>query len=62
MWKVKQDVSILTNVYKPPEEGSFRDTCRRYRKPAIAKDYSQHMGYVNKGDRTANNYSVSQRT
>jgi hypothetical protein len=48
IWKDNQNVNILTNVYQPPAEGSFRDTHRKYHKPANTEDYSQHAGYVNK--------------
>jgi hypothetical protein len=62
IWKGKSDVCMLTVVYKPPAEGNFCDECGRAHKPTIAEDYSRHMGYVDKGDRMANSYSVSQRT
>jgi hypothetical protein len=30
--------------------------------PQILMDYNRHMGYVDKGDRKANSYSISRRT
>jgi hypothetical protein len=62
IWKDKWDVCILINVHKPPAEDNFYDEHRRAHKPAIIEDYSQQMDYVDKGDRTANSYSVSWRT
>jgi hypothetical protein len=40
IWKDKGDMHILTNIHRPPTEGNFYVT-----------DYSQHMGFINKGDR-----------
>jgi len=34
----------------------------RQEKPQIVTDYNHHMGYVDKGDRMANIYSISRRT
>jgi hypothetical protein len=49
----------MTNVHKPLAERTFRDEFRRTaHKTAIAENYSWHMGYVNKGDRTANYFQL----
>jgi hypothetical protein len=42
----------------PPAEGTFCDEHGRAHKPVIVEDYSQKMGYVDKGDRMANSYSI----
>jgi hypothetical protein len=53
---------ILTNIHDPPAEGNFCDESGNALKPAIVADYNRHMGYVDKGDRMANSYSISRRT
>jgi len=54
-------VHLLTNMHRPPTKGRFRDDHGKAQKPVIV-DYSQHMGYRDKGDRMANSCSVSHRT
>jgi hypothetical protein len=41
-----------------PVEGNFYDKHGKAHKHTNAEGYEQHMGYANKGDRTANSYSV----
>ena len=53
---------MLANIYSAPAEGTFCNDGRKAIKPQIVMDYNHHMGYVDKGDRKANSYSVSQRT
>ncbi|PNF24699.1 hypothetical protein B7P43_G17356 [Cryptotermes secundus] len=60
VWKDKCDVYILTNMHCPPAEGSFCDEHENAIKPAIVVDYNKHMDYVQKVDRMANSYSISQ--
>jgi hypothetical protein len=52
----------LTNIHNPPAEGNFSDEQGNAVKPLIVEDYNRHMGYVDKGDRMANSYSVSRCT
>ena len=62
VWRDKRDVHILTNIHDAPAEGNFCDTNRKAIKPQIVADYNRHMGYVDKGDRMANSYSINRRT
>jgi len=62
LWRDKRDVSILTNIHDPPEEGNFCNNNGKAIKPQIVADYNRHMGYVYKGDRIANSYSINRRT
>lgn len=62
LWRDKRDVRILTNIHDPPAEGNFRDSNGKAIKPQIVADYNRHMGYVDKGDRMANSYSINRRT
>jgi hypothetical protein len=54
-------VRILTNTHKPPAERNFCDESGRAHKPVTVEDYSQNTDCVNKGERTADSYSISQR-
>jgi len=62
LWRDKRDVRILTNIHDPPAEGNFCDNNGKAIKPQIVADYNSHMGYVDKGDRMANSYSINRRT
>ena len=62
LWKDKRDVYLLTNIHNAPLEGNFCHSNGKAVKPQIVMDYSRHMGYVDKGDRKANSYSISRRT
>jgi hypothetical protein len=62
LWRDKRNVHILTNIHDAPVEGNFCDTNRKGIKPQIVADYNRHMGYVDKGDRMANSYSINRRT
>jgi hypothetical protein len=62
LWKDKHDLHILTNIHDPPAEGNFWDSNGKAIKPQIVEDYNRHMGYVDKGDRMANSYSIDHRT
>jgi len=61
LWRDKRDVCILTNIHDPPSKGNFCDNSKAI-KPQIVADYNCHMGYVDKGDRMANSYSINSRT
>jgi len=43
-------------------EGNFCNEGGKAIKPQIVMDYNYHMGYVDKGDRMANSYSISCHT
>jgi hypothetical protein len=53
---------MLTNIHNAPVEGDFCNEGGKAIKPQIVMDYNHHMGYVVKGDRMANSYSISCRT
>jgi len=52
---------MLTNIHKAPAEVNFCNG-RKAIQPQIVIAYNRHMGYVDKGDRMANSYSISRRT
>jgi len=62
VWRDKRDVRMLTNIHNAPAEGNFCNEGGKAIKPQIVMDYNHHMGYVDKGDRLANSYSISHRT
>lgn len=62
IWKDKQDMHVLTNVYQPTAEANLCDRSGIGHKPANVEDCSQYTGYVNRQERMANSYSVSQGT
>jgi len=62
LWQDKTDVCMLTNIHNAPAEGNFCSEGGKAIKPQIVKDYNHHMGYVDKGDRMANSYSISCHT
>ena len=53
---------MLINIHIAPAEGNFFNEGGKAIKPQIVMDYKHHMGYVDKGDRMANSYSISRRT
>jgi hypothetical protein len=53
---------MLTNIHDSPAEGNLCDSNGKAIKPQIVADYSRHMGYVDKGGRMANSYSIYRRT
>jgi hypothetical protein len=58
----KRDVRILTNIRDAPAKGNFCDKNGKAIMPQIVTDYNRHVGYVDKGDRMANSYSMNRRT
>jgi hypothetical protein len=63
LWRDKRDIFMLTNMHNTPaEKGNFCDEKGSALKPLIVEDYNHHMGYVDKGDRMANSYSISHCT
>jgi hypothetical protein len=61
LWRDKRDIYVLTNIHDFTE-GKFCDSNRKAIKPQIVADYSRHRGFVCKGDRIANSYSICCRT
>lgn len=59
LWRDKHDVQILTNIYDSSAEGNFCDNIGKTIKLQIVSDYTHRVGYVDKGDRTANSYSIN---
>jgi len=53
---------MLTNIHSAPAEGNFCNEGGKAIKPQIVMDYNHHTGYVDKGDRMANSYSISWHT
>jgi hypothetical protein len=50
-------------MHNPPaKEGNFCDEHGNALKPQVALDCNQHMGYVDKGDRMTNSYSIQRWT
>jgi len=62
LWRDKRDVCMLTNIHNAPAEGNFFNEGGKAIKPQIVMDYNHHMGYVDKGDRMVNSYSIGHRT
>jgi len=62
LWRDKRNVRILTNIHNAPAEDNFCDNNRKAIKLQNVADYNHHMGYVDKGDRMANSYSINRRT
>ena len=58
----KRDVRIPTYIYDAPAENNFCDNNGKAIKPQIVTVCNRHMGYVDKGDRMANFYSINRRT
>ena len=61
LWRNK-DICMLMNIHSSPAEGNFCNEGGNAINPQIVIDYNQHMGYVDKGDRMANSYSISHHT
>jgi hypothetical protein len=61
LWLDKRDVRTLTNIHNATAEGNFCSEGGKAIKPQIVMDYNRQMGYVDKGDRMANSYSISWR-
>ena len=55
LWRDKRDVCMLTNIHSAPAEGNFCNEGGKAIKLQIVMDYNHRMGYVDKGDRMANN-------
>jgi hypothetical protein len=59
LWRDERDVGMLTNIHNAPAEGNFCNERGKAIKPQTVMDYKHHVGYVDKGDREANSYSIS---
>jgi len=55
----KRDICMFTNIHNAAAEGNFCNEGGKAIKLQIEMDYNHHMGYVVKGDRMANSYSLS---
>jgi len=62
VWRDKRDIYMLMNIHNAPAEGNFCNGGGKAIKPQIVMEYNHHMGYVDKGYRMANSYSISCRT
>jgi len=62
LWRDKRDVGALTNIHDPPAEGNFCDNNGKAIKTQIVADHDRHMGYVDKGDKMTETYSINHRT
>jgi hypothetical protein len=51
-----------TNMHDPPGVGNFSDKHSNTLKVTVIQDYRCHIGYVDKGDRMADSYSVGHHT
>jgi len=59
LWRDKRDVRILMNIHDPPAEGNFCNNNGKAIKLQTMAEYNHQMGYVDKGDRMANSYSIN---
>jgi len=62
LWRDKRDICMLTKIHSAPAEGNFCNEGGKAIQLQIVMDYNHHMGYVDKGERMANSYSISWRT
>ena len=62
LWRDNRDARVFTNIHDPPAEGNFCDNNGKALKPQIVADYNRHMGYVDKGDKMTNSYSINHCT
>jgi len=62
LWRDNCDARVFKNIHDPPAEGNFCDNNGKALKPQIVADYNRHMGYVDKGDKMANSYSINRLT
>ena len=53
---------VYSDRHDAPAEGSFCDNSGKAIKPEIVTDYNRHIGYVDKGYRVENSYSINRRT
>jgi hypothetical protein len=59
VWRDERDIYMLMNIHNAPVEGNFCNGEGKAIKPQIVMEYNRHMGYVDKGERMANSYSIS---
>ena len=62
LWRDKCEVRVLTNIHDPLAEGNFCDNNEKAIKPQIVANYNRHMGYVDKGHRMTETYSINNCT
>ena len=62
MWWEKKDTCMLMNIHDVPADGKCCNEGGKAIKPQTAMYYNHHIGYVDKGDKMANSYSISHCT
>ena len=62
LWQDKRDICVLMNIHHAPVKGNFFNMGWKAIKLQIVMVYNHHIGYVDKGDRMANSYSISHHT
>jgi hypothetical protein len=62
LWRDKHDIYMSTNIHNDSTKGNFCDSNQKVIKPQTVVDYSRHRGFVGKGDRIANSYSICRQT
>jgi hypothetical protein len=62
LWWENRDICMLLNIPDVPAEGNYCNVGGKAIKLQIVTYYNHHNGYVDKGDRMANSYSISHRT
>jgi hypothetical protein len=61
LWWEKRDICMLMNIHDIPAEDKRCNEGGKGIKLQIVTYYNHHTGYVDKGERTANNYAISHR-
>jgi hypothetical protein len=62
VWKDKQNLKTLANMYHPPAKDNFCNEYGNALKAAPVQDSSTHMEYADKRDYMAKNYPISRHT
>jgi hypothetical protein len=62
LWRDNRGIYMSTNIHNDFTEGNFCDSNRKAIKPQLVADYSRQRGFVDKGDRIADSYSICRRT
>jgi hypothetical protein len=62
LWRDKRDIYMSTNTHNDSTEGNFCNSNWEDIKPQIVADYSHQRGFVGKGNRITNSYSICRRT
>jgi hypothetical protein len=59
LWRDREEVRMLTNIHAAPAGGNLLDERGKPVTPLIVADYNHHMLCLCKGNRKANNYTIS---